>query len=601
MSAAAVIVAGLPVAGSQAEQPRPARPKTVVPDTAALAGALADQQLEWSPCAFDASADCTTVVVPRDWHDPDNGLTWSIAVSQLSTVDIDDPAYRGTIFGNPGGPTVPGLDMSTVLATRSPQLRGSHNFVGFDPRGVGQSSAVPCTYTYDPADGPHAAAQARGETCSQDPDVRTITTEQTAYDMDFIRHLLGVPKLDYIGYSYGTWLGDWYARVFGPAHGGKFLLDSAIDATRSSLEDNWTVLQPIAFQRQFEARIIPWIARHDDTYGLGTDSDAILQRYEHAVAKIGLIASGVQWTLSNASGFLAFYVNAYYPHAAASVRSVIAMAESNHLAGLHGVERARASLMHLASTTTVPEQRRRSVSTARLLPKKVDGRTPTGPVTETNTLVYDYILCNDGQWTQGLRYWQNHERKMTAKAPFLAAIGALGAPACGWWETDVRKPAAPRDYPETVVVQSELDSATPWEGGYRAGTRLPNTSLIAVDNEGSHALFPYGVPKLDDAVLSFFTTSRRPRRITIVQGRPLPHEDVTYEHWARLKPNARHGRPVTPPLPVASDRRRKLRVTPWTNDRHIAAVAESQADAWFSGPLGRRLGPAALRALGLGD
>jgi pimeloyl-ACP methyl ester carboxylesterase len=41
-----------------------------------------------------------------------------------------------------------------------------------------------------------------------------INTEQTVRDMDLIRHLLGDEKLNYIGYSYGTWLGAWYAGRF---------------------------------------------------------------------------------------------------------------------------------------------------------------------------------------------------------------------------------------------------------------------------------------------------------------------------------------------------------------------------------------------------
>ncbi|MGP3936327.1 alpha/beta fold hydrolase [Nonomuraea sp. KM88] len=141
--------------------------------------------------------------MPRDWLNPDPEVTWDVRISQARNIDSSDPEYHTTIITHPGGPYTSGLSYSTAVQKYTPELRPTTNYVSFDQRGLGQSSHAKCEYEYDPAGGPSAAAQAIGEACSQDRDVATMTTEQTAYDMDFIRHLLGLETVTYMGYSYG--------------------------------------------------------------------------------------------------------------------------------------------------------------------------------------------------------------------------------------------------------------------------------------------------------------------------------------------------------------------------------------------------------------
>jgi len=51
-----------------------------------------------------------------------------------------------------------------------------------------------------------------------------VNTAQTVQDMDLIRQLLGFDKIDYLGYSGGTWLGAHYQTYFAE-HVGRFVLD----------------------------------------------------------------------------------------------------------------------------------------------------------------------------------------------------------------------------------------------------------------------------------------------------------------------------------------------------------------------------------------
>ena len=582
-----------------------------VPDTAALAGDLADQQLSWETCDFGDDAynerfnlpnvDCATVTVPQNWHDPDNGETWDIRISQAKNVDADDADYKGTILVNPGGPGGEGLVWGPAMQEMTPDLNPHYNYVGFDPRGVGQSSHAECTYSWDPgSDDPYAELKAAAAACSADEGVRTINTEQTAYDMDFIRHLLGAPKLSYIGFSYGTWLGAWYEKVFGTTYGDKFLLDSSIDATDRTLEETWN-LQPVARDRQFEMHLMNWMARHDSQYGLGADPAAIHERYLAATADLDSFTIMVMWILTGASG--AFPNNADYPLAADVVQVLIELGESDEAvpeeanpAVAAETMLGRAAAASDGDTKAVFEQARKRV--APLTGVKTKKQSDAGTAaTETATLdsVFDFVRCNDGQWTQGASYWEDRNAELADKAPLSDSWGLLSVPICAFWETDTQMPTADKDtFPATVVVQGEMDSQTGWEGGHQSGTALPNTSLIAVDNEGSHGLFPYGVEAVDQPILSYFLEGRRPRPTSVVDAKPLPTEDTTYESWRAIGPRAGHIGPVitdptTPADAAGGDRS--------STDGMRGLVAEHVSDVMLRNQVQRVYGEKGVEAL----
>src|SRR5690606_30900930 len=55
-----------------------------------------------------------------------------------------------------------------------------------------------------------------------------VDTVSAARDMDVLRAALGDPKLNYLGYSYGTLLGATYADLYAEKT-GHLVLDGAID------------------------------------------------------------------------------------------------------------------------------------------------------------------------------------------------------------------------------------------------------------------------------------------------------------------------------------------------------------------------------------
>ena len=141
--------------------------------------------------------------------------------------------------------------------------------VGFDPRGVGRSSAVAC---YDAAQMddylygivPASAAATHGSTSSARPPPSSarpaasttgellgqVDTVSAARDLDLLRAVLGDEQLNYLGYSYGTFLGATYADLY-PDHVGRLVLDGAIDPSASDAEV--TEAQAVGFEQALRA------------------------------------------------------------------------------------------------------------------------------------------------------------------------------------------------------------------------------------------------------------------------------------------------------------------------------------------------------------
>ncbi len=234
------------------------------------------QTLDWKTCSgTDAgSYDCTTVSAPLDWTDPSVG-TIDLALIRRAA---SDGAPIGSLLTNPGGPGASGYNLiaqSSSFAVGT-ALSGAYDVIGFDPRGVGRSTAVRCfdtagmdAYLFDiPAD-PRGSQGWTGELTARNRDfvkacetnshgiLPYITTDNSARDMDLLRAVLGDKKLNYLGYSYGTFLGATYAKLF-PERVGRLVLDGAIDPSVSGLDVSAT--QAIGFESALRAYMADCIA-----------------------------------------------------------------------------------------------------------------------------------------------------------------------------------------------------------------------------------------------------------------------------------------------------------------------------------------------------
>ena len=217
------------------------------------------QKVSWHACAKKGMAEatsgqdtgftCAKVKVPLDYDNP-GGQTIEIAVKKRAAGGDS----IGSLFVNPGGPGGSGIDLVDEAGSYfSKKLTSSYDVVGFDPRGVGASTAVDCLTdaeldaeragANDPATPSASAteerAQKMGEACTSKTStpglLDHIDTVSVARDLDILRAVDGQQALTYLGYSYGTYLGATYAELF-PANTGRLVLDGAVDPSLSAEE-----------------------------------------------------------------------------------------------------------------------------------------------------------------------------------------------------------------------------------------------------------------------------------------------------------------------------------------------------------------------------
>lgn len=198
----------------------------------------------WSPCPGHAGWDCGTLRVPLDHAHP-GPVDVSIALTRHRA---DDPTRRvGSLLLNPGGPGASGIQFAyeAVGGLLDAALVQDFDVIGFDPRGVGASTAVDCVdgptldrlNHLDPnADTPAkidaliAGARELAAGCQAHSGslLAHVSTVDAAEDMDLIRAAVGDAKLTYLGFSYGTLLGATYASLF-PTRVRALALDGALD------------------------------------------------------------------------------------------------------------------------------------------------------------------------------------------------------------------------------------------------------------------------------------------------------------------------------------------------------------------------------------
>src|SRR5262245_46951202 len=189
------------------------------------------------------------------------------------------------MLSNPGGPGGPGLSMIADLRDRlTPEVRARYDLIGMDPRGIGRSDRMSCALplptmlfsagfdAFGYARDATLAAALAASCVAPDPEkARSITTRNTARDMDVIRGAFGERELNYYGDSYGTYLGAVYTQMF-PQHSDRIVLDSAIDPDRywiGTYQDMGAVN---------EAGLddwANWAARHDADYHFGSSGGQV--------------------------------------------------------------------------------------------------------------------------------------------------------------------------------------------------------------------------------------------------------------------------------------------------------------------------------------
>jgi pimeloyl-ACP methyl ester carboxylesterase len=235
-----------------------------------VARGLRTPAIDWQPCGEEfPGIECATVEVPLDYDSPD-GPTTQIALARVpASGDADNRAP--TVFVNPGGPGGSGVDMvlSGFGEFLHQNLDGRLNVVGFDPRGVGASEPLHCFDSEEELVSfieavpvfPYEATQYRpfyehyaslADRCLTRGEVIAphMSTADVARDLDLLRQAVGDQALTYLGFSYGSYIGNTYANLF-PRKIRALVIDGVLDPRLWST--GWQIVSDrVATQEEFD-------------------------------------------------------------------------------------------------------------------------------------------------------------------------------------------------------------------------------------------------------------------------------------------------------------------------------------------------------------
>ncbi|MFJ3696598.1 alpha/beta hydrolase [Streptomyces sp. NPDC090052] len=245
-----------------------------------------DQKLTWRSCGAPGF-QCSTMKVPLDYTKSSDGDI-KLAVSRKKATG---PGKRiGSLLVNPGGPGGSAIDYLQGYAGIGypASVRARYDMVAMDPRGVARSQPVECltgkqmdSYTEVDQTPDNSGETKKLTTSLKDfaqgcekhsakilPHVSTV---DAARDMDILRGILGDKKLNYVGASYGTFLGATYAGLF-PKRVGRLVLDGAMDPSLTSLQMNRD--QTAGFETAFKSFAADCIKHKDCPLGTTSVADA---------------------------------------------------------------------------------------------------------------------------------------------------------------------------------------------------------------------------------------------------------------------------------------------------------------------------------------
>ncbi|MFD1710027.1 alpha/beta hydrolase [Ottowia sp. GY511] len=519
--------------------------------------AYRDQVVQWGVC--DATAlgpqvnlpdgvgerlQCADVRAPLDWAKPDRGDV-SVAVMRLKSMD---PAQRkGSILFNPGGPGEDGLwlsqyligfinsaDPATPVGAKYRQLASAYDMVGFSPRGTGSSVHVLCQTNevskfVDPtplgtqdvyvANASYNASK-YAIACARNPVTPFVNTDATVRDMDLIRGLLGDAKLNYVGYSYGTWLGAWYASLF-PDHAGRMVLDSSIDFS-GNLE-RALVAKPVARQIIEDRILAPYAARHAAYYQLGASAGEVSQMINglspRVQALLGGQLAGDSYSVRKSEKSMTAIA------AARGLDAVLRAAPSDADAG--GVVGALAKTVFIAGGTADATERNQAAMSQAIQFYNQYRHTwvnfPAQSISDSGG--FWPVTCNDSVATTDPAAWTAIVRAQAQASPRYF-FSALGHNPCQFWggPRTTKPDFKPLQSQKLLMVQSQFDSATPTPDALNMFAQLPTSHLVYVPGEYTHGVFPYQTACVDVAVVDYLMGSDQAPRQIDCPAKPLPQD-----------------------------------------------------------------------------
>lgn len=477
-------------AGSQTSTPAP-----VADDLDADLRPFYEQQLTWEDCAGDGF-DCATVTAPLDWENPSDGEIELAIVRQRALGG--DPV--GSLLMNPGGPGASGYDLvaDSVDYAAGDALQQNFDIVGFDPRGVERSAPVSClddaamdAYLYDLPENETgsdawiaevgASSQAFNEACAESTgdSLEFVTTVSAARDLDLLRAVLGDAKLNYLGYSYGTFLGATYAELY-PDNVGRLVLDGAIDPSASISDVNRA--QSMGFESALAAYL-------EDC--LGSDDCPFTGTVDSAKQDIADLLASVQASPLPASdgrqlGSSTLLTAIIYPLYSADSWPYLSQMFGQVMSG--------------------------DPTYAFFFADQYNGRDESGNYINNQTEAFTAYNCRDYTFDADVDTMRENAEELAEAAPVIGPYMGYGDIGCSTWpypEQAERAEIHAEGAAPIVVVGTTNDPATPYAWAEALADQLDSGVLVSYEGEG-HTAYNKGSDCVNAAVEAYLVDGTVP-------------------------------------------------------------------------------------------
>ncbi|MET7377419.1 alpha/beta hydrolase [Streptomyces sp. NPDC005526] len=480
-------------ANNRQGQDREARGAAIAAARAAKAG------IDWQECPADwglaKPIQCGWVTVPVDYAKP-FGRQIKLAVDRIGNTGTAQER-QGALVYNPGGPGGSGLRFPTRVTNKSAvwaNVAKAYDFVGFDPRGVGHSAPISCVDPQefvkapkaDPVPDSEADKLAQRKLAREYADgcyersgamLPYMTTPNTARDLDVIRAALGEKKINYLGVSYGTYLGAVYGTLF-PGHIRRMVVDSVVNPARDNIWYKANLNQDVAFEGRWKDWE-DWVAKNDAAFHLGTTRDAVQAKWLQlrATAKKNPIGGVV-----GPAELIGFFQSApYYDSAWVPIATVF----SKYVAG------DTQALVDAAA------------------PDMSD--TKGNIASENGNAVYTAVECTDAKWPTSWQRWDRDNTRLNKDYPFMTWANAWMNLPCATWPVKQQTPVDVKTgpgLPPVLIVQSTNDAATPYEGAVELHKRFKGSRLITEKGAGSHGVTGLVNPCINPRVDTYLLTGK---------------------------------------------------------------------------------------------
>jgi pimeloyl-ACP methyl ester carboxylesterase len=467
-------------------QSQPDYPKT-------LSGYYA-QEIDWKSCRQDFQ--CATLAVPIDYTKLSTG-TFEIA---LLKYEARTSKKLGSLIVNPGGPGGSGVDYAYAAEyIFSSAILDRYDIVGFDPRGVSRSAPIRCLSDKELDANNNSDSkpdnEAEFQQILQDTKkyvekckdknkyLTSYSTANVARDLDILREAVGDKQLNYMGKSYGTYLGTLYAHFF-PDKVGRVVLDGAVDPSISNFQQ--TLTQAIGFDQAFNSFAADCNKRKNCT---------LPKHKEAAVAEM-------QRLFSQAA-------NKPFP----TKKSRRTLSESMMVLGT-------ASAMYDSQTgwpklrRAIAEAQKGYGDTFLKLADEYTGRQNDGSYPNNEFDSGAVIDCLDFNEPRTVEQIRNDAKTFAAKAPLFGPYLAYGGVTCKFFNRNIEVTIDPTATANPVIVIGTTgDPATPYEWAQGLNKILTHSRLISLTGEG-HTGQGQGNACIDDQIDDFYLTGKAPATST---------------------------------------------------------------------------------------